>query len=125
MTTEERLREWPKQFLREGREQGIAQGIAQGREQGIAQGIAQGREQGIEQGIEQGREQGIKQGLEHERGLLRRMAERRFGAETGERLAALLAAIADTDHLAEAGDWLVQCQDGDEFLAHVQRIARS
>ena len=121
MTTEERLREWPKQFLREGREQGIAQGIAQGREQGIEQG----REQGREQGIEQGREQGIEQGLEHERGLLRRMAERRFGAETGERLTALLAAIADADHLAEAGDWLVQCEDGDEFLAQVQRITRS
>ena len=93
MTTEERLREWPKQFLRQGREQGI--------------------------------EQGIEQGLEHERGLLRRMAARRFGTETGERLAALLAAIADPDHLAEAGDWLVQCEDGTEFLAHVQRIARS
>ena len=85
MTTEERLREWPKQFVRKG----------------------------------------LEQGLEHERALLRRMAARRFGAETGERLTVLLAAIADADHLAEAGDWLVQCDDGDEFLAQVQQIARS
>ena len=121
MTTEERLREWPQQFLREGREQGLVQGREQGLVQGREQGLVQGREQGLEQGLERG----LEQGLEHERGLLCRMAARRFGAETRERLAALLAVIADADHLAEAGDWLVQCEDGDEFLAHVQQIARS
>ena len=116
MTTEERLREWPKQFLREGREQGLEQGIEQGIKQGIEQGIKRGREEGIEQGIERGREQ--------ERGLLCRMAAHRFGAETGERLAALLA-DADADRLAEAGDWLVRCEAGAEFLARVEAISRA
>ena len=53
------------------------------------------------------------------------MAARRFGAETAERLAALLPGIADADHLTEAGDWLVRCADGDEFLARVEQIAAS
>ena len=93
MTLEERVKEWPAQWLRKGREQGLAQG----------------REQGFE----------------HERALLRRMAALRFGAETGERLAALMAKIADADRLAEVGDRLVRCDDGDEFLAQVATIVRS
>ena len=102
MTLEERVKEWPAQWLREGREQGLAQGLEQGREQGL--------------------EQGREQGLEHERALLRRMAALRFGAETGERLAALMAKIADADRLADIGDRLVRCDDGDEFLAQVATI---
>ena len=109
MTLEERVKEWPAQWLREGREQGLAQGLEQGREQGLEQGLEQGREQG----------------LEHERALLRRMAALRFGAETGERLAAVMTEIADADRLAEVGDRLVRCDDGDEFLAQVAKIVRS
>ena len=53
------------------------------------------------------------------------MAARRFGAETAERLAALLPGIADADLLTEAGDWLVRCADGDEFLARLEQITAS
>ena len=108
MTLQERLKEWPAQWMREGREQGIEQGL----------------EQGIEQGLEQGIEQGLERGLEHERALLCRMAALRFGAETRERLAALLATIADPDQLADIGDRLVQCRTADEFLAQVDLITR-
>ena len=105
MTLQERLKEWPEQWMREGREQGI--------------------EQGIEQGLEQGIEQGLERGLEHERALLCRMAALRFGAETRERLAALLATIADSDQLADIGDRLVQCRTADEFLTQSETITRS
>ena len=133
MTLEERVKEWPAQWLREGREQGLAQGLEQGLEQGREQGRKQGREEGLEQGREQGREEGLEQGLEqgreqgleHERTLLRRMAALRFGAETGERAAALMAYIGEADQLADAGDWLVQAGASDEFLARVASIARS
>ena len=101
MTLQERLKEWPEQWMREG------------------------REQGIEQGIEQGLEQGLERGLKHERALLCRMAALRFGAETRERLAALLATIADPDQLADIGDRLVQCRAADEFLTQVDLITRS
>ena len=53
------------------------------------------------------------------------MAALRFGAETGERAAALMADIGEADQLAEVGDWLVRCGAGDEFLARVASIARS
>ena len=103
MTVVERAKEWSRQLIREGREQGLEQG----------------REQGIEQGRELGRELGREQGLAHERALLRRMAALRFGADTAERLEEVLAGVADPERLAEAGEWLVRCETGDELLARV------
>ena len=46
-------------YVKEEKEQAIAQGLQQGIEQGIQQGIQQGIEQGIEQGIAQEREKTI------------------------------------------------------------------
>ena len=88
MTLAERVAEWPQQWLREGREQGL------------------------------------KEGLEHERTLLCRLAAARFGADTAERLAVLLATIGDVERLAEVDDWLLRCTTGDEFLNHMDRWLR-
>ena len=99
MTLEERVAEWPKQWFREGHEQGVREG----------------HEQGVMEGIEQG--------LEHERALLRRLAVSRFGAQTAERVSGVLAGIADPEGLAEVGEWLVRCETGDEFLARVDPAA--
>ena len=78
--------------------------------------IREGREQGIEQGREQG--------LAHERALLRRMAALRFGADTAERLEEVLTGVADPERLAEAGEWLVRCETGDELLARLAEVRR-
>ena len=50
-------------YVKEEKEQAIAEGL----QQGIEQGIEQGLQQGIKQGIKQGIEQGIKQGIAQER----------------------------------------------------------
>ena len=97
MTLVERVAEWPKQWLREGREQGVAEG----REQGVAEG----------------REQGLTQGVDQQRALLCRMAAARFDADAAARLADLLAPIADPERLAEVGDWLVRCETAAAFFA--------
>ena len=97
MTLVERVAEWPKQWLREGREQGVAEGRAQG--------VAEGREQGLTQGVDQ------------QRALLCRLAGARFDADAAARLADLLAPISDPERLAEVGDWLVSCDTAAEFLA--------
>ena len=91
MTLVERVGEWPDQWLREGREQGRVEGRVEGRQQG----------------------------LEHERVLLCRMAATRFGPDTGERLRALLASVADPGYLADVGDSLVRCNSAEEFLANI------
>ena len=87
MTLEERVAEWPKQWFREGREQGIREGIEKMAEQlmpagagpppgdapegmgmtleeRVAEWPKQWLREGREQGIREGREQGIREGIE-------------------------------------------------------------
>ena len=112
MTLEERVAEWPKPYIRQGREEGIglgrAEGISVGREEGIGLGRAEG--------ITLGREEGLRAGLAHERQLLRRSAVARFGAATADRLAQALAAEMDPERLVEVGEAIVRCTTGDELL---------
>ena len=83
------------------------------------------RSEGRAEGIEQGIERGIEQGIAAERDLLRRQAARKFDAGTAERLAGLLSRIDDPEHLAETGDWIIECASGDELIARVGDIAGS
>ena len=143
MTLVERVAEWPKQWFREGREQGIREvverleragaepppggdtpeGVGMTLVERVAEWPKQWFREGREQGVREGREQGVEQGLAHERALLRRLAASRFGAETAERLSGVLAGIADPEGLAEVGEWLVRCGTGSEFLARVDPAA--
>ena len=95
MSLEERVAEWPKQWMREGMEKGIEHGLGQG----------------------------IEQGIEQQRALLRRQAALRFGEETAARLAGLLARLGGAARLAEAGEWIVRCETGEDLLARVAALA--
>ena len=88
ITLEERVAEWPKPYIRQGREEGISLG----------------------------RQEGLRAGLAHERQLLRRLAAARFGAATADRLAQALAAETDPERLAVVGEAIVRCTTGDELL---------
>ena len=105
---EENVREWTREWLEQGRAQGIEQGRAQGIEQGRAQGIEQGRAQGMEQGRHE------------ERALLCRQAARKFDAGAVEGLAVALAGVTDPDRLARVGDWIIECATASELLARVR-----
>ena len=63
--------------------------------------------------------QGRAEGLEF---VLERLAARRFGADTGERLSALLAGVTERERLAAVGDAIIDCGTGTELLAAVERI---
>lgn len=76
-------------------------------------------QQGLQQGLYKGRMQERLRALNTERALLRRLAVRRFDENTAEQLAALLQPIADTEQLAEIGEWIIVCDTGDELLAQV------
>ena len=69
----------------------------------------------------QGREEGREEGLAEERALLRRLAARRFGAETAEALTGLLEGVDDADRLAEVGEMIVDCGTGGELLDRAGR----
>ena len=53
---------------------------------------------------------------------MRRQAARKFDAATAERLAGRLAEIADPARMEEIGEWLIECEHGDELLARVERL---
>lgn len=60
---------------------------------------------------------------ERERAMLARQAGRKFGAETGALLAALLASVADPERLAEIGDRAIDCADVAELPARAREGA--
>ena len=74
-----------------------------------AEWVEQGREQGLQQGVQQG-----------QRALLCRQATRKFDAATGERLAAVLEGVADSDRLALVGDWIIECGTPDDLFARFE-----
>ena len=92
----ERMKEWTEEWLREGREQGL--------------------ELGLERGIERGRAE--------ERALLCRLAERKFDAETAERLSGMLDRCSDPERLAMIGEWIIECGAGTELLDRAERLDR-
>ena len=91
MSLVDRVAEWPKPYIEQGREQGISLGHEQGREEG----------------------------MEHERQLLRRQAAMRFDSPTADRLAAAIAAESDPDRLMAVGEAIARCATGVELLREV------
>ena len=82
----------------------------------LAERITQWRREALDEGIELGKRQGMSEGMSHERTLLRRIAARRFGVETGDALATLLANEEDVERLAEVGCLVVDCTSAEELL---------
>ena len=74
------------------------------------------RAEGLAEGIEKGREEG----LAHERELVVRLATRKFDAATAGQLGVLLAGASAT-RLAEVGDWIIDCNTGEELLARASQ----
>ena len=69
------------------------------------------------------RAEGVERGLERERRLLVRQIERKFGTEVAEPVARLLAGIGDPDRLQDVGEWIVDCDAGNELLARLEEAA--
>ena len=65
-------------------------------------------------------EQGRQEGIQAQRALLCRQAARKFDTATGDRLAVLLDGVADSDRLAQVGDWLIECGTADALFARFE-----
>ena len=57
--------------------------------------------------------------------VVRRLAARKFGAETAERLVGRPAVIADPERVGEVGEWLLECDSGEELLDRVEGLCES
>ena len=119
-----RAMEWEARVLERGREQALAEleRELEARRGGRQMpGLMEARIMEWEARVlERGREQGIAQGRAEERALLRRQAERRFGAETAGQVSELLAEVMGAEDLLEAGDWILECRTGGELLERLR-----
>ena len=80
---------------------------------------AKWREEGRVEGRAEGRVEGR---VEGQAAVMRRLAARKFGRETADRLAGQLAKIPDPERLGEVGEWLLDCKTEEELLARVARL---
>ena len=76
------------------------------------------RDEGRVEGRTEGRAEGQVE-------VVRLQAVRKFGAETAERLAGRLAEISDPERAVEVGEWLLECESGEELLARVARLCET
>ena len=84
---------------------------------------AEGKEQGIRQGVRQGVRQGIRQGrVEGEARVVKRLAALKFGPKTAERLSSLVDSLTTRKALDQVGDWIIECDSGDELLSRVSAL---
>lgn len=90
------------------------------REDGMS-GLAERARRWEQEWLRQGVEEGVEQGLAHERELLRRQAERKFGAAVAAELARRVVAVTEADFLADVGCWIVDCESGTGLLDRVDR----
>ena len=65
------------------------------------------------------RAEGRELGRADERNRLRRQAALKFGRGTAERLADRLADLTTLDDLDRVGDWIIECETGDELLSRL------
>ena len=95
MTLEERLAEWPKQYIAQGRAEGLAEGLAKGQAKGHTEGQIN---------------------------TLCELAAAKFGAAAGTPTADALAPLTDGHALDTAGRHLLTATSLDDFLARIRSI---
>jgi hypothetical protein len=71
-----------------------------------------------------GRQEGLQQGLDSERQLLLRMVRRRFGEAVAASSAPWLAQISEPPVLEDLGEILLDCADGEAWLARLSTAGR-
>ena len=54
--------------------------------------------------------------------VMRRQAARKFGVVTADRLAEELERVHDPERVIEIGEWLIECESGEELLDRVKRM---
>jgi predicted transposase/invertase (TIGR01784 family) len=72
-----------------------------------------------QEGLQQGRQEGRQEGLHSERQLLLRLVRRRFSDDAMERSRMLLAQIENPAVLEELGEMVLDCADGEAWLARL------
>ena len=81
-------------------------------------------EQGRTEGREQGRTEERKHSLAAERTLLRRQATRKFEAATADQLVGAIADMNDPERLAEVGEAIIDCNTASDLIERIRIVCR-
>jgi len=54
--------------------------------------------------------------------MMRRMAARKFGAGTAQRLAERLEGLHDAERMAQIGEWIIEYESGADLLARLDQV---
>lgn len=87
------------------------------------QWVQEGWQKGQQEGWQKGRQEGRQEGLSSERQLILRLVRKQFGVALMERSRVLLAMIEESTVLEELGEGLLDCADGEAWLAMLARRA--
>ncbi len=88
----------------------------------FADGRSEGLELGRAEGIEQGRNMGIEMGIERQRSSLEHQMAVKFGPDAAQRLAPLLAEVAEWDALSDLSIALIKADAEADMVAEVERV---
>ena len=105
---DETIEEWQREAVAWGRREGRDEGLAEGRDEGLVEG----------------RNEGLAEAIVRERAMLRRMAVRRFGPDSGEEVSLLLEEVTDWEQLAMVGEWILDARDAAELRDRVVSLPR-
>ena len=108
-----------------------AQALAEGPELAHVQGfeevptmLAERAQEWWEEIRREGLRAGREEGREAQQRLLSRLAARKFGAATAERLSELLHGLTAPEQFEDVGDWIIECDTGAELIERTERMAR-
>ena len=90
----------------------------EGRKEGRIEGYKEGYKEEYEEGYKEGRNEARLDGM---REMLRRLAAKKFGLSRRAVLSELIAGFRTADQLEGALEFLLDCEDADEFVRALQR----
>ena len=113
--------EWMRQVYAPGRPAGAAQPVAENRTE--AQTMLRERvKEWMEEERAEGRVEGRAEGRARQVELMRRMAARKFGSATAQRFVERLERVHDSEQVVEIGEWLIECESGEELLERLEGV---
>ena len=115
--------EWMRQVYAPGRSAQATRPVAENRTEAqtmLRERVKEWNMQLLEEGRAEGRAEGQAEGRARQVELMRRMAARKFGYDTAERLAERLERVRDSEHVAEIGEWLIECESSEELLERLE-----
>ena len=115
--------EWMRQVYAPGRSAQATRPVVENRTEAqtmLRERVKEWNMQLLEEGRAEGRAEGQAEGRARQAELMRRMAARKFGYDTAERLAERLERVRDSEHVAEIGEWLIECESSEELLERLE-----